>query len=98
MPILQTGEEKKEGKMTETQRAMLEAKIMQLQQATLDLAQKLTHEKRDRDQDMDQVSHVIFITSKHDMSLHTINPLYNNLFPKIVEYILTCDSVFSVLL
>merc|ERR1719186_676612 len=33
------GGKEKEGRMTETQRAMLEAKIMQLQQGTLDLAQ-----------------------------------------------------------
>lgn len=42
--------------MTETQRAMLEAKIMQCQQTTLDLGAKLAGEKRDRDQDFDQVS------------------------------------------
>jgi len=46
---------KKEKKMTETQRAMLEAKIMQCQQATLDLSSKLSNEKRDRDSDFDQV-------------------------------------------
>jgi chromosome segregation ATPase len=47
---------KKEKKMTETQRAMLEAKIMQCQQATLDLSSKLSNEKRDRDSDFDQVT------------------------------------------
>jgi len=48
--------EGKEKKMTETQRAMLEAKIMQCQQTTLDLGAKLAAEKRDRDQDFDQVN------------------------------------------
>jgi len=48
--------EGKEKKMTETQRAMLEAKIMQCQQTTLDLGAKLAGEKRDRDQDFDQVN------------------------------------------
>eukprot|EP00090_Calanus_glacialis_P000735 TRINITY_DN10508_c0_g1_i1.p1 TRINITY_DN10508_c0_g1~~TRINITY_DN10508_c0_g1_i1.p1 ORF type:complete len:731 (-),score=252.70 TRINITY_DN10508_c0_g1_i1:1342-3315(-) len=47
---------KKENKMTETQRAMLEAKIMQCQQATLDISSKLSAEKRDRDSDFDQVN------------------------------------------
>ena len=35
---------------------MLQAKIMQCQQTTLDLGAKLAAEKRDRDQDFDQVS------------------------------------------
>merc|ERR1719410_1408214 len=46
----------KEKKMTETQRAMLEAKIMQCQQSILDVSSKLSAEKRDRDQDFDQVN------------------------------------------
>ncbi|XP_023347472.1 CAP-Gly domain-containing linker protein 1 [Eurytemora carolleeae] len=46
----------KEGRMTETQRAMLEAKIMQCQQTILDLSSKLNQEKRERDIDLDEVN------------------------------------------
>ena len=66
-------------KMTETQRAVLEAKIMQVklslynldfdkyvfiqcQQSILDVATKLSTEKRERDQDLDQVEY--FETSR----------------------------------
>ena len=40
---------------------LLQAKIMQCQQTTLDLGAKLAAEKRDRDQDFDQVSNLVAI-------------------------------------
>ena len=42
--------------MPAKKKKMLQAKIMQCQQTTLDLGAKLAAEKRDRDQDFDQVS------------------------------------------
>ena len=68
--------------MTETQRAVLEAKIMQVklslynldfdkyvfiqcQQSILDVATKLSTEKRERDQDLDQVEY--FETSRRQV-------------------------------
>ena len=71
------GEKGKEKKMTETQRALLEAKIVQCQQATLDLAAKLAGEKRDRDADFDQV---LFSTHNNNvvgMSGRSVSSLIN---------------------
>lgn len=65
----------RESKMSETQRAVMESKLMQLHQTCLDLQAKMAQEKRERDQDFDQVRTISIILTTIGLIQQTLSIL-----------------------